>query len=49
MHSLTLSGGAFRLSHTYSLTVLQGYTVTVIITDDDGASATATSTATVVL
>ncbi|MEO8897811.1 MAG: HD domain-containing phosphohydrolase [Candidatus Dormibacter sp.] len=49
VHSLSLNGTSFRLSHTYGLAVLGNHTVTVTITDDDGGSTSATTTVTVVL
>ena len=44
---LTLNGHSFRLSHTYA-TILTAYTITVIVTDDDGVSGTGFTTVTVV-
>jgi HD domain/PKD domain len=49
VHPLVLNGRYFTLSHTYGLAVLGNHTVTVTITDDDGASRSATSIATVLL
>ena len=49
MHPLILSGGSFTLSHTYSLGVLSTFTVTVTITDDDGAVSSNTTTVSVIL
>jgi hypothetical protein len=49
VHPLVLNGRYFTLSHTYGLALLGNHTVTVTITDDDGASRSATSIATVLL
>jgi hypothetical protein len=48
LRALVLNGSLFSLSHTYSA-LLQTYTVTVTITDDDGVVARATTTVTAVL
>ena len=45
---LTLNGPQFVLSHTYS-TLLKTYTVTVIVTDNDGVSGSASASVTAVL
>jgi HD-GYP domain-containing protein (c-di-GMP phosphodiesterase class II) len=49
MHPLTLSGSSFTLAHTYALGVLATFTVTVTITDDDGAVSSNTTTVSVIL
>ena len=46
--TLTLNGPRFVLSHTYS-TLLKTYTVTVIVTDNDGVSGSASVSVTAVL
>ena len=46
--TLTLNGPHFVLSHTYS-TLLKTYTVTVIVTDNDGVSGSASASVTAVL
>ncbi len=49
VHPLTLSGSSFTLSHTYGLGVLSTFTVTVTITDDDGAVSSNTTAVSVIL
>jgi PKD domain len=49
-HLLTLVGTTFTLSHKYQATLLPtDYTITVIVTDNDGVSGTGTATVTVLL
>ncbi len=48
VHALTLNGPNFGLSHTYS-TLLKTYTLTVIVTDNDGVSGSASASVTAVL
>jgi hypothetical protein len=46
-HVLALNGATFVLSHTYTW-IPRSYTVTVVITDDEGASAKGTTTVMVI-
>jgi hypothetical protein len=45
---LTLNGKTFTLSHTYAA-ILTTYTITVIVTDNDGVSGSGSTTVTVIL
>lgn len=46
--ALALSGESFTLAHTYA-TILTTYTITVVVTDNDGLSGRGSTTVTVVL
>lgn len=46
--ALALNGETFTLAHTYA-TILKTYTITVVVTDDDGLWGSGSTTVTVVL